>query len=933
MEQDGPTNFKALRAKFQEEAALAQARNSRPTIAEKPRNVHPPSGQCSSVPPPGGHCRSVLTELHSAVENGTQVVPRVIFRSELRASGGMRPISFPPQTSLRTRTRNGDDNMAPPTAARHSVLEGHLPLVLPPPPPPMKEHQLHPVASTKEPKQLMEPPLETLPSTRTKRKGLLLPFKASKSSKGPTAGEECAPAASLTNSRPASVPGELPSLQGQDEAPCPRGADGQLPSPDVTPPSRDTSGDSDSRIMSTLERAKRKFSRKHMLLSCKASSLPSTDEVTPATTTGRATLGKTASMLSKAVATSEANFPVPSPVFLPDLACVSARPFFKVGTTSHKTGFDQQLCRDRYGLPRGRADGPPQPPAPPRRSLLDMAVLGPVPAKPPRPPCVDLFFYFPARDLSPPPVEDLVHDQSTANATLLDAPDFPDFDHSVSRAPDAHQPIDIASLEVEALEFVDFDLPPPIDPELYFEALLECEPADPLTFDLQALNLDSQEDSVAQEPSSLPEAPDLCALLGPVAPESWCGQGRMGTPEPPPVPEHGSTAAGEAHPGASEAGSSPEEAVRARHAALANWIESQPSSPQLDGYHGTCENLYEDVETINGYLSGQNSRTLKEHKGGPKNPYADSNQVKEESRLNIWPRNPWGSRSGEHSHSVHPHFQRDRQSPDHNEHKDQKKRERQRQEKEKKEQKEKEKRETEMKKKFKVTGEEEPLYHAKVMVASKVHKKNDLTVTSGDMVSIIRTNSCPKGRWLARDANLKYGYISVMNVELNIQEMLELGKTAQAARRESNMEADTISIGSRSSNYPVLTSSYDSEEWAFEDETLSHPNESHSFHQQTTLPEMMCSHPSALHTLSDANLEDLHTQTRHEALQKLATFFQQNKEDYGIVKGNGGDTPTNEDQPSKSALTGFSPYHSSLFLIHLPHISTVMLPSVGCRVG
>ena len=45
------------------------------------------------------------------------------------------------------------------------------------------------------------------------------------------------------------------------------------------------------------------------------------------------------------------------------------------------------------------------------------------------------------------------------------------------------------------------------------------------------------------------------------------------------------------------------------------------------------------------------------------------------------------------------------------------------------------------------------------------------------------------------------GYISVMNVELNIQEMLELGKTAQAARREGNMEADTISIGSR---YQVL---------------------------------------------------------------------------------------------------------------------------------
>ena len=44
------------------------------------------------------------------------------------------------------------------------------------------------------------------------------------------------------------------------------------------------------------------------------------------------------------------------------------------------------------------------------------------------------------------------------------------------------------------------------------------------------------------------------------------------------------------------------------------------------------------------------------------------------------------------------------------------------------------------------------------------------------------------------------GYISVMNVELNIQEMLELGKTAQAARRDGT-ELDTISIGSR---YQVL---------------------------------------------------------------------------------------------------------------------------------
>ena len=43
-----------------------------------------------------------------------------------------------------------------------------------------------------------------------------------------------------------------------------------------------------------------------------------------------------------------------------------------------------------------------------------------------------------------------------------------------------------------------------------------------------------------------------------------------------------------------------------------------PSSPEPGGYHGTCGNLYEDVETISGYLSGHNSWTLKEHKAGPK---------------------------------------------------------------------------------------------------------------------------------------------------------------------------------------------------------------------------------------------------------------------------------------------------------------------------
>ena len=42
------------------------------------------------------------------------------------------------------------------------------------------------------------------------------------------------------------------------------------------------------------------------------------------------------------------------------------------------------------------------------------------------------------------------------------------------------------------------------------------------------------------------------------------------------------------------------------------------SSNQQDDYYDACDNVYEDVENINRYLGRQNSRKLKEHKGGPK---------------------------------------------------------------------------------------------------------------------------------------------------------------------------------------------------------------------------------------------------------------------------------------------------------------------------
>lgn len=51
-----------------------------------------------------------------------------------------------------------------------------------------------------------------------------------------------------------------------------------------------------------------------------------------------------------------------------------------------------------------------------------------------------------------------------------------------------------------------------------------------------------------------------------------------------------------------------------------------------------------------------------------------------------------------------------------------------------------------------ITGQEEAMYEATVTVTTK-GRKNDLPVKNGDLISIIRTTNCPKGKWLARDSS------------------------------------------------------------------------------------------------------------------------------------------------------------------------------------
>ncbi|XP_037837842.1 FYN-binding protein 1 isoform X3 [Kryptolebias marmoratus] len=830
MDEDGPIDFKALRAKFQKEGLLSQWKTSRPAVAEKPKHILSPGGHCSSL------------------------------------------------TSPSSQPANGDGT------AMQSLRGRNMPLVLPVLP--LKDQRMD-ITTEREHKLELEPGKEVSPQNKFKKRGMLLPFKSVKATK--VSAEDGEGPAGLTN-RSCSSPGELPSAEKQGtedrvSVQSEHAASEHSPSsPEIliSPPPSESHVDSGNSNVSTVERTKKKFSRRQMLISAKTKILRSPDKTFPSPLKNPDSLGT--------------NVLVPPAVCLPHLACISARPFSKASSSPWKPAFDFQLVREKVEQLSARTAELNPPNSPLKKPLPELGMLGPMPAKPSRPPVVDITAYLSLTVKGAPsgqcqtPHKECSEPTFTSNP-VLDAPQFPEFENSEVE-PAVGEAVDIAALDLEALDIVCSDVKTPIqfeeagrgapEPDRSVQEPAEtCEISVVRDLNLGSPNIIPLDPACFPEPINLSEFPEL------------------------PLPEQQSQSdvlavdtfanSYETDVGTAESQSLPEETELRSHTSN-DEIQTHLKEYQQDNHNETSDDVYEEVESINKFISGQIST---KQRSKLKNPYADNHPMKEEVYVNRRPRHPWGSITGEHAaHAAHRAHSKEQSSPNSAVYKDQRKREKQRLEKERKEQKEREKKENEMKKKFKVTGSEEPLYHAKVMVASKV-RKNDLPVKSGDTVSIIRTTNCPKGKWLAQDANHKYGYISVMNVELNIKEMLELGKKAQTAGRGGNVEADTISIGSRSSTYPVLTSSFcfssvtdDSEEWAYEDDTLSPSSESHIPPQQTASePEMSYVPVDAQQTLSDANLEDLHTQIRHEALQKLAFFLQANKNETGDVSVGGGATP------------------------------------------
>ncbi|XP_028666596.1 FYN-binding protein 1 isoform X1 [Erpetoichthys calabaricus] len=91
-----------------------------------------------------------------------------------------------------------------------------------------------------------------------------------------------------------------------------------------------------------------------------------------------------------------------------------------------------------------------------------------------------------------------------------------------------------------------------------------------------------------------------------------------------------------------------------------------------------------------------------------------------------------------------------------------------------------EKKESDIRRRFHVTGLEEPIHIAQVLEGTK-GGRNELQVWAGDSVDIIRTEECPSGKWLVRDGSGHYGYVPISILKLNPKDILASGRRGSAS--------------------------------------------------------------------------------------------------------------------------------------------------------
>lgn len=77
-------DFKALRAKFQDEELLLKQPRIKPAVPEKPKVVPPPQSPTHYLP--AGARPSLLTSINKSLEGNTKLAPRVVFKDEKKES-------------------------------------------------------------------------------------------------------------------------------------------------------------------------------------------------------------------------------------------------------------------------------------------------------------------------------------------------------------------------------------------------------------------------------------------------------------------------------------------------------------------------------------------------------------------------------------------------------------------------------------------------------------------------------------------------------------------------------------------------------------------------------------------------------------------------------------------------------------------------------
>ncbi|XP_032380752.1 FYN-binding protein 1 [Etheostoma spectabile] len=914
MDQEETMDFKALRAKFQEEELLLKQPKTKPVLLDKPKFVPPPP----QSPPhylPAGARTSLLTAINQNLEAKTTGAPRVVFKEDkknplIQMNSKGKDQSEGKQKKVKDKATKGSKEKLEDCSAdqkkekRLSVLPGALKdstAELVPATPPPKATTLKKKgflgfmkASKRDSVQLPADPILDTPSSDDPGPAPLIPV-PSEFGDGPSATEIAQPKALLpTAPQPKALLPNIPTFPDSN-------ATVEITPPSTIPASLDFSPppafipDIPALKVPTRERTTPlELEAPALAFSRPASqneTIPNPPSAPPTPPPGRALSASPPATSNPSPSPPEPGISAEAGIEAGDIAAVATPPPPPVedpASISPSPKAERPISA-LSALSRAEDMGPVK-----RMSACDLRIFNALEKarrknNPPTNPTPSYSITPPPKELPPSPTDSL--------------PDLPLIDYRGKALPPKpvngldHVLTGVTEEGSEALPELLVVPPPP--PKKVPSSLPSLDPAPkkpvrPPSVSLGAFIppplleaneiLDPPEFSET-DTTNVQEFDDVDDAYSPELQGSYWGNTGPDTPDGRNLPEfygNGLTPTGaEVHAAPAYGDEYQDNPQPESSLPLSQESPSQAGLQAVvaNGVYESTDNLYEDIRS-----SATKKKTKtdggKKRKGQPKNPYGEQEQETNEEKSKL-------GRPGKSEKKP---------AADGPDEKELKKKEKQRlekekkelkekQEREKKEQKERQKKDNDMKKKFKITGQEEAMYQAKATVTTK-GRKNDLPLNSGDVLSIIRTDNCPKGKWLAKDSGNNYGYIAVDHVELDIQEMLELGKKAAITRKSSSnnvIEEEVPSTG-LSNRYSASAESFsdDSEEWTADDDEPTSPTFETADplapvgHTRTlSMPDMGNKILSVNHQHSQSDLiaDGTHAQARHEALQKLTTFF------------------------------------------------------------